>query len=54
MGKASDNTWFGIFANLIAAQDWYIKNNLMASDVSLKCKAAGGVADLFFMMEGEP
>jgi hypothetical protein len=27
MGRASDDTWFGVYTNLAAAQDWTIKNS---------------------------
>lgn len=54
MGKAEDRTWFGIYYNLVAAQDWYVRNDIGNGEVSLKMRAAGGTGDLFFMMEDLP
>lgn len=54
MGKAEDRTWFGIYYNLVAAQDWYVRNDIGNGVVSLKMRAAGGTGDLFFMMEDLP
>lgn len=54
MGKAEDRTWFGIYYNLVAAQDWYVRNDIGNGKVTLKMRAAGGTGDLFFMMEDLP
>ena len=54
MGRATDSTWFGMYANLINAQDWYIKNNRTTGEVTVKVRAAGGLGDLFFMAEHDP
>jgi hypothetical protein len=27
MGRATDNSWFGVFQNNAAAQDWIVKND---------------------------
>lgn len=53
MAKASDDTWFGVFHNLAAAQDWDVKNN-EDSTVSLKTIAAGGMADIFIFFGADP
>jgi alpha-glucosidase (family GH31 glycosyl hydrolase) len=56
MGQASDDTWFGVFTNLAAAQDWWKKtdNTGANSDVGIVTYAAGGVGDLYFMMGANP
>lgn len=46
MGKATDATWFGVFYNLAAAQDWWLTNEVVTGDVSLKTIATGGVGDI--------
>ena len=33
MGKATDNSWFAVYTNLAAAQDWVIANNAATGDV---------------------
>jgi len=35
MGKGTDNNWFGVYTNLAAAQDWWIKNNAETGVVSV-------------------
>ena len=35
MGMAPDSSWFGVFTNLAAAQDWWIKNNATSGDVGI-------------------
>jgi alpha-glucosidase (family GH31 glycosyl hydrolase) len=54
MGRATDSTWFGMYANLINAQDWYIKNNRTTGEVTVKVRAAGGLGDLYFMLDHDP
>jgi hypothetical protein len=54
MAKATDKSWFGVFTNLVAAQDWYIKNDQPSGDVTVKMRAASGLGDMFFMMEDNP
>jgi len=51
MSKAEDRTWFGIYYNLVAAQDWYVRNDIGNGKVTLKLRAAGGTGDIFIMME---
>lgn len=43
-----------MYHNLVAAQDWYIYNDNVMGQVSVKLRAAGGTGDIFFMIEGEP
>lgn len=58
MGQASDKTWFGVFTNLAAAQDWWIKNDVGGDtgpgSVKLTTIAAGGVADIYIMLGAGP
>ena len=54
MGMASDNTWFGVFNNLAAAQDWWIANDKTTGNVAMKTLAVGGMGDLYFMNAGSP
>jgi alpha-glucosidase (family GH31 glycosyl hydrolase) len=54
MGKAIDNKWFGVYTNLAAAQDWWIKNNVETGDVSVSTVAAGGLGDLFIILADTP
>lgn len=54
MAKATDATWFGVYTNLAAAQDWWIKNTNTTGDVEIKTYAAGGLGDMMFIFEDEP
>lgn len=56
MGQASDDTWFGVYSNLAAAQDWWKKTDESGanSDIGLVTYATGGVGDLYFMMGAGP
>jgi len=54
MGQASDNTWFGVYTNLAAAQDWWIATNADNGQVKVSCIAAGGLGDLYFMLAEDP
>lgn len=54
MGAAADSSWFGVFANLAAAQDWRITNNAQTGDVSVATMATGGVGDLRFIFGADP
>jgi alpha-glucosidase (family GH31 glycosyl hydrolase) len=52
--KATDKTWYGVFTNLAAAQDWFVSNDATTGDVGVKTMAAGGVGDLFFFFGSTP
>ena len=54
MGKASDDTWFGVFNNLAAAQDWWLTNDKASGQVALTTIAVGGVGDLYFLSAATP
>ena len=54
MGASNDGNWFGVFANLAAAQDWRIKNDATTGDVTLNTMATGGKGDLRFMFGANP
>ena len=52
MGMASDDTWFGVYTNLAAAQDWWLKTDETGPNrnVAINTYAVGGAGDLYFMM----
>lgn len=54
MAQATDQTWFGVFTNLAAAQDWWVTNDATAGTVTVKTIAAGGIADLYFFTGANP
>jgi hypothetical protein len=54
MGAGADGKWFGVFANLAAAQDWRIKNDATTGDVAIETKATGGQGDLRFSFGAGP
>jgi alpha-glucosidase len=55
MAQASDqSSWFGVFINNAAAQDWWIKNDATTGDVTVKTMAAGGVSDMYFFDGTDP
>ena len=54
MGKGTDNKWFGVYTNLAAAQDWWIKNNPETGDVTISTVAAGGLGDLYIILGDTP
>ena len=53
MGKAT-KSWFGVFANNAAAQDWWITNDKETGNVNLKTIATGGAGDLYIMFADDP
>jgi lysosomal alpha-glucosidase len=53
MGMDQDGQWFGVYTNLVAAQDWYIKN-IETGDVQVKTIAAGGLGDIYIMLGSNP
>ena len=54
MARAQDESWFGVFTNLAAAQDWWIKNEKTTGVVDVQAYAAGGVGDLYIMFDTSP
>ena len=52
--KAQPQTWYGVFTNLAAAQDWFIQGNNSTGQVNIKTMAAGGLGDLFFFFGSNP
>lgn len=54
MARAHDESWFGVFTNLAAAQDWWIKNKADTGLVDVQTYAAGGVGDIYIMMDQTP
>lgn len=51
--KATDNTWFGVYSNLAAAQDWWIKNS-DSGNVDVTSIATGGTGDLYIFFGSNP
>lgn len=54
MAQAQDLSWFGIYTNLAAAQDWWIANNPDNGTVDVQMIAIGGIADITFMFGPSP
>ena len=54
MGRARDSSWFGVYTNLAAAQDWWIANNAETGDVTVRTVAAGGLGDIFVILGKNP
>jgi hypothetical protein len=46
----STTGWFGVFSNVVAAQDWKIKRQTIKTDISVTQSATGGLGDMFFMI----
>ena len=51
MFRQNENTWGGVFTNLAAAQDWYIKNYKDQGQIDVTLIAAGGVADIYIIVD---
>lgn len=49
MGSTNSYSWFGVYANVANAQDWWIKNDNKTGIVKVKFYATGGVGDLYIM-----
>ena len=54
MGKATDDSWFGVYTNLPQAQDWWIKNDNTAGTVGVTTYSTGGLGDLYFLFGNGP
>lgn len=54
MGKATDGSWFGVYTNLAAAQDWWLKNDKATGTVNITTIAAGGLGDVWIMTGKDP
>ena len=54
LGKATDKSWFGVFINNAAAQDWYIKNNATSGDVDIRVLSTGGIGEMYFFTGANP
>lgn len=54
MSQASDMSWFGVYTNLAAAQDWYVTNDATTSSVNLTTFATGGSIDITIIMASNP
>lgn len=53
MGMATDNSWFGMYSNNAAAQDWWIKNNADGT-VVVDQLSTGGLGELLFFFGANP
>jgi len=54
MAQANDSSWFGVYHNLAAAQDWWVANDNTTAKVYIKTMAVRGVADIYIMMGSNP
>ena len=54
MSQASDMSWFGVYTNLAAAQDWFVTNDNDKSQVNLTTFATGGSIDITIMFGANP
>ena len=54
MFKHSETSWVGSYTNLAAAQDWYIKNDKPTGKVQLALVAAGGLGDIYYILDSTP
>lgn len=54
MGAAEDSTWFGVYSNVAAAQDWEIKNQEVTGQVEISFFAAGGRGDITIIQGADP
>ena len=53
MAKATDQSWFGVYTNLAAAQDWWIAGNGDGT-INMTTIATGGEGDLYFFFGADP
>ena len=51
MFKHDNSSWVGVFTKLAAAQDWYIKNDKPTGKVNVTLVAAGGMADIYYILQ---
>jgi len=54
MAPARDESWFGVYTNLAAAQDWWLVNDPDNGQVSLTAVATGGLADVTVILGADP
>ena len=54
MYQSSKDTWVGVFTKSAAAQDWYIKNDRYSNITNITFIAAGGLSDLYFIIDQTP
>lgn len=54
LSAATDSTWFGVYTNLAAAQDWWVQNDNATGTVQLTTIATGGLADVVIMFGSTP
>ena len=54
MYKNTPQSWIGVYTNLAAAQDWYIKNDKTTGKVNVTMIGAGGLGDIYFIVDNTP
>jgi alpha-glucosidase (family GH31 glycosyl hydrolase) len=54
MGQSTENSWYGVFVNNAAAQDWTVKNSPVDGKVHLHSVASGGAGDFVVILGAEP
>ena len=47
-------TWFGVYTNLAAAQDWIVKNDNEYAMVNVTTISTGGCIDITIMFGADP
>lgn len=54
MFRSDFSSWAGVYTNMVAAQDWYIKNDVEKGTVNITTVAVGGVVDLYVIIGYDP
>lgn len=54
MFKNDNKSWVGVFSNVPNAQDWIILNNKDSGEVNTTMIAAGGMGDMYFIVDSTP
>lgn len=54
MAQISDGTWYGVYSNVAAAQEWQITNDPDNHRVKIKVNAVGGSGDFYFLYGDNP
>lgn len=54
MAPAADLSWYGVYTNLAAAQDWWVTNDQTNGMVNLTTVASGGLTDVTILIGATP
>jgi alpha-glucosidase (family GH31 glycosyl hydrolase) len=54
MAQISDGSWYGVYSNVAAAQEWELVNESKNNRVKIKVNALGGAGDFYFMFGKDP